>query len=132
MDDDPRAQSLCTSTESSEPGGQAGDHGPCQPRGRRDDLDGRFVPMSMNIKSPEAHELARQLAACEDTTVTNAVTISLREALARRRADQVTQSRLEKMRQLADTFARLERQDEQRKSLWELNAELYDEQGLPR
>lgn len=88
--------------------------------------------MSMNIKSPEAHELARQLAACEDTTVTNAVTISLREALARRRADQVTQSRLEKMRQLADTFARLERQDEQRKSLWELNAELYDEQGLPR
>lgn len=88
--------------------------------------------MSMNIKSPEAHELARQLAALEDTTVTNAVTISLREALARRRADQVTQSRLEKMRQLADTFARLERQDEQRKSLWELNAELYDEQGLPR
>ena len=86
----------------------------------------------MNIKSPEAHELARQLADLEHTTVTNAVTISLREALARRRADQVTESRLEKMRQLADTFARLERQGEQRKSLWELNEELYDEQGLPR
>jgi hypothetical protein len=86
----------------------------------------------MNIKNTEARELARQLVALENTTVTNAVTMSLREALARRRPDQVTKSRLEKMRQFADTFARLERQDSQRKSLWELNADLYDEQGLPR
>jgi hypothetical protein len=38
----------------------------------------------MNIKSPEAHELAKRLATLEHTTVTEAVTKSLREALARR------------------------------------------------
>jgi antitoxin VapB len=88
--------------------------------------------MSMNIKSAEAHKLARQLAALEDTTVTDAVTMSLREALARRRAYQITEARLEKMRQLADTFATLEREDPGAHSLWEVNANLHDEQGLPR
>jgi len=90
------------------------------------------MPMSMNIKSAEAHELARQLAALEDTTVTHAVTMSLREALARRRAEQITEARLKKMRQLADDFAALESQDPSPHSLWEVNTGLYDEQGLPR
>jgi hypothetical protein len=86
----------------------------------------------MNIKSSEAHDLARQLAALEDTTVTNAVTMSLREALARRQADQITKNRLAKMRPLADTFADLERQDPGARSPWEINADLYNEHGLPR
>ncbi|MFM7144805.1 MAG: type II toxin-antitoxin system VapB family antitoxin [Actinomycetales bacterium] len=38
--------------------------------------------MSMNIKSPHAHALARELAALEHTTVTDAVTLSLQESLA--------------------------------------------------
>jgi antitoxin VapB len=88
--------------------------------------------MSMNIKSAEAHDLARQLAALEDTTVTSAVTMSLREALARRRADQRTKDRLEKMRPLADAFANLEEQDPTTRSLWAINADLYNEHGLPR
>ena len=36
----------------------------------------------LNIKSPEAHELAKQLAELEHTTMTEAVTGALRAALA--------------------------------------------------
>lgn len=36
----------------------------------------------LNIKSPEAHRLARELAALEGTTLTEAVTHALQRALA--------------------------------------------------
>ncbi len=88
--------------------------------------------MSMNIKTAEAHALARELAALEHTTVTDAVTLSLREALARRRAEESAAARLDKMREIADRFAELERKDPGAKSLWEINEDLYDELGLPR
>jgi antitoxin VapB len=39
--------------------------------------------MSLNIKDPEAHELARKLAARTGETMTRAVTEALRERLAR-------------------------------------------------
>jgi len=46
----------------------------------------------LNIKSEEAHELARELSDITDTTITEAVTRALRETLARerrqRRSDQ--------------------------------------------
>lgn len=88
--------------------------------------------MSMNIKSPEAHELARELAALEHTTVTEAVTISLREALARRRAEDVAVTRLARMRDISARFAERERQDPGVRTLWEINEDLYDSRGLPR
>jgi antitoxin VapB len=40
--------------------------------------------MPLNIKSGEAHRLARRLADVTDTTLTEAVTIALREAIERR------------------------------------------------
>lgn len=85
----------------------------------------------MNIKHPEAHALARELAALEHTTVTEAVTMSLREALARRRTSEVTAARLTRMRELADRFA-AELQARPGPSLWELYDDLYDQNGLPR
>jgi antitoxin VapB len=86
----------------------------------------------MNIKNVEAHLLAKELAALEHTTVTDAVTLSLREALARRRAEGSAAARLAKMREIADRFAELERKDPGAKSLWKVNENLYDELGLPR
>ena len=38
--------------------------------------------MSLNIKHPEAHALATEVAARMDTSLTEAVTVSLREKLA--------------------------------------------------
>jgi hypothetical protein len=87
--------------------------------------------MSMNIKSDEAHRLAREFAALEQTSMTEAVVISLREALARRRAEGVKAERLARMRAISSSFAELERNQEG-PSLWEINADLYDEVGLPR
>ncbi len=40
--------------------------------------------MSLNIKNPETHQLARELAALLQTTVTSAVTLALKESIATR------------------------------------------------
>jgi antitoxin VapB len=42
--------------------------------------------MSLNVKHPQAHQLARELAAITGETLTDAVTTALRERLARERA----------------------------------------------
>lgn len=86
----------------------------------------------MNIKNPETHALAKELAALEHITVTEAVTISLKEALARRRAEDAAAAKLTKMRAIADRFAEIERQDPGAKTLWQINEDLYDEMGLPK
>ncbi len=44
--------------------------------------------MGMNIKNPETHQLAREVAALTGESVTAAVTESLRERLERLRAEQ--------------------------------------------
>lgn len=87
--------------------------------------------MSMNIKSAEAHALAKDLAALEHTTLTDAVIISLREAVARRRAEVTATARLERINSLAARFAEIDRTLDG-PSLWEINEDLYDENGLPR
>lgn len=87
--------------------------------------------MSMNIKNEEAHELARDLAAIEHTTITDAVTLSLREALAQRDEAAAAHARFE----AASTVAR--RMSERLgattgPSLWTIADDLYDDSGLPR
>lgn len=87
--------------------------------------------MAMNIKNDEAHSLARELAALEHTTVTDAVTMSLREALERRRTPAAQQRRRARVEQLVE---RLQRQAKQLggKTLWDIADDLYNERGLPR
>lgn len=85
----------------------------------------------MNIKSAEAHALAKDLAAMEHTTLTDAVIISLREAVARRRAEATAKARLKKIHSLSARFAEIDRTLDG-PSLWEINEDLYDENGLPR
>ena len=84
-------------------------------------------PMGMNIKDPEVHAMARQLAARRGTTVTNAV----REALSAEleRSEAADAARQDDLQALLERFSRLHwpegvsGQDAQ-------NA-LYNDQGLP-
>lgn len=82
--------------------------------------------MSMNIKSEEAHALARELSDMEGTTITAAVTLALKEAIARRHVSR-DQDLREIMALAAQVRARLPI------GLTSVNAfdDLYDENGLP-
>ena len=83
--------------------------------------------MTMNIKSKAAHDLAKELAALEHTTVTNAVTMSLREALERRRAEVVAEQRRTRIHEITEQI-----RTNPGPSLWTVTEDLYDERGLPR
>ena len=88
--------------------------------------------MGMNIKDPQVHAMARELAARRGTSVTDAVRQALTAELQRttqpsgeaRRA-----SRLEAIRQIQARVAALPRLDS--RSSEELQNALYDEHGLP-
>lgn len=85
--------------------------------------------MGMNIKNENTHALARELAAIEQATVTDAVSTALREALARRR--QAQSSRRERVMHL---LARIREHlgKTEGLSLHAVSESLYDEHGLPR
>lgn len=85
--------------------------------------------MGMNIKSDQAHAMARQLAHLDNTTVTEAVTAALREALDARQGRVVEK--------IARAHATLERMRAELAaspdpSLREVSDALYDDRGLPR
>ena len=84
-------------------------------------------PMGMNIKDPEVHAMARQLAARRGTTVTDAVRQALSAELERSQATDA--ARQDDLQALLERFRRLH---------WptgvngkEAQDALYDEQGLP-
>ena len=81
--------------------------------------------MGMNIKNDEAHRLATQVASIYDETITEAVTVALRERLARA----TTQDRLEKLRILAHEIAVQMPKGMTRESG---DSMLYNNLGLPR
>ena len=81
--------------------------------------------MGMNIKNEEAHRLATQLASIYDESLTQAVTVALRERLARATAD----DRLERLRILAHEISIRMPKGLDRESV---NSMLYNELGLPR
>ena len=85
----------------------------------------------MNIKSAEAHDLAKQLAALEHTSVTQAVTLSLREALERRTENRAASERLEHANEILSEM-RQSLRDNPGPSLQELMDDLYDDMGLPK
>jgi antitoxin VapB len=82
--------------------------------------------MSLNIKDPEAHRLAQQIARATGETMTRVVTEALRERL----------SRLERRSALAsveELLAIAERAASHIKRPYVDHADLlYDEHGLPR
>jgi antitoxin VapB len=81
--------------------------------------------MGMNIKSDEAHRLARELARLTGESVTGAVTEALRERLARLRRKGMAERVMDIARESAPLF----------KTPFEsgdADAALYDERGLPR
>lgn len=86
--------------------------------------------MSLNIKNVDAESLARELAAATGESVTRAVTVALRERLARigSSRDRSPEQRADALRQLAQDSAK--RWAEPFRSA-EHGSLLYDENGLP-
>jgi antitoxin VapB len=86
--------------------------------------------MSLNIKNPEAHALATRLAQKTGETLTDAVTIALRERLERlERTKEIDEQRYQALKALVKDS----------RSLWQeslLTVDhgdlLYDERGLPK
>ena len=84
--------------------------------------------MSLNIKSAETHKLARELAALTGESVTEAVTVAVRERLQRTRG-KGTISLAEQLLDIGRDSAQRLREPYRSIDHGEL---LYDEHGLPR
>jgi antitoxin VapB len=83
--------------------------------------------MSLNIKSPEAHEMAAELARLTGESMSRAVTEAVRERLERKRRERDQEQRVAEAMAIARRVASYPRKD--RRPHGEL---LYDERGLPR
>ena len=77
----------------------------------------------MNIKDPEVHRLARELAARRHTSATGAVRQALQEALARHDEDRTT---------IAARLLALGAASSTRPEPLLTDADIYDDDGLPR
>jgi antitoxin VapB len=84
--------------------------------------------MSLNIKSAETHRLARELAALTGESVTEAVTVAVRERLQRTRP-RGTAGLAEQLLDIGRDSAQRLREPSRSADHGEL---LYDERGLPR
>jgi antitoxin VapB len=83
--------------------------------------------MSLNIKSPEAHELATELARLTGESKTKAVTEAIRERLERTRRERDQEKLVAEAMAIARRVASYPRRD--RRPHGEV---LYDERGMPR
>ena len=81
----------------------------------------------LNIKNPEARQLAMELSRMTGESVTQAVTTALRERLERLRKLRCREGVAEKLMAIADELAHLPVLDAR-----EPDEILYDEVGLPR
>jgi len=84
--------------------------------------------MSLNIKDPDTDKLARTLAQTTGETITQAVTVAVRERLERLRASRRPRRLADELDEIALRCASLPVLDE--RSEEEILG--YDEQGLPR
>jgi antitoxin VapB len=85
--------------------------------------------MTMNIKNPHTHELARELAGLTGETVTQAVTVALQERLDRVRREKSAEARIQRMHELAAEIRSRLPADAFAIDHGDL---LYDELGLPK
>ena len=88
--------------------------------------------MGMNIKDPEVHAMAKQLAARRGTTVTNAVRQALRAELERQ-PDALSEASVEARKEAVRAICRRTSANPawQGLSSKQLQDALYDEHGLP-
>lgn len=84
--------------------------------------------MSLNIKNPESHRLAQELTSLTGESLTEAVTIALRERLERVQRDR-RPGLAERLVQIGEDCASRLREPFRSTDHAEL---LYDEEGLPR
>jgi antitoxin VapB len=90
--------------------------------------------MGMNIKDPEVHAMARELAARRSTTVTNAVRQALSAELERSHHEEeeiagAVEARRARLLELLQRFRQI--QWPEGVTSKELQDALYDDQGLP-
>lgn len=94
-------------------------------------VGGRIPPVSLNIKNPATVRLARELAATTGETVTQAVTVAVRERLDHLRVGAVgaASQRAARIRAISADAARRWVEPYRTGDLARL---LYDDLGLPR
>ncbi len=85
--------------------------------------------MSLNIKNEETHRLAKELARLTGETMTGAITIALRERLAREKRERGSEARLRQLRSIRLRCARLLRDSPPEVAHGDF---LYGEDGLPK
>lgn len=85
--------------------------------------------MSLHIKDEEICRLASQLARLTGETLTDAVSVAVRERLEREKRDRSIDSRVQELRAIAERCAKLIGLGP---SAVEHGDVLYDEQGLPK
>lgn len=83
--------------------------------------------MALSIKNDEADRLARELTALTGETLTQAVVVSLRERLERKRAQKDNRTTAERIMEIAREYSRLPVLDD--RTADEILG--YDENGLP-
>ena len=85
--------------------------------------------MGLNIKNEQTCRLARELAQLTGETMTGAITVALRERLEREKRDRSVETRIRKLRTIAERCAELMGPGPAAAEIGDL---LYDERGLPK
>ena len=85
--------------------------------------------MSLNIKNEEACQLAGELAELTGETMTGAITVALRERLAREKRRHDVDARVQELHAIGQRCAKLVGEGP---SSLEHGDLLYDERGLPK
>jgi len=87
------------------------------------------MPASLNIKNPETHRLAEELAKLTGESMAAAVQTALRERLEHLQQKHDRSARLDRMMAIAREAAAHMTEEERN---FDYDAWLYDENGLPR
>jgi antitoxin VapB len=91
--------------------------------------------MSLNIKDQETHELVKELAALKGTSLSAAVKVAVRAEIEREtgRQSSTSQQARPKRSEVLQAFAQeFSRRVKNPIHSWEIDALLYDENGLPK
>lgn len=91
--------------------------------------------MGLNIKNPETYELVKELAVLKGLSLTSAVTIAVRSEIEREKASRektVEPARLKRSDLLMAFAHDFSKQVKNPIHSWDVDALLYDEDGLPK